>query len=536
MSSVSEKRKTFNYWDDSSESEYFHRLERKKKTKLVINDSNSPVNRKFRGSRATKINRINNCSDKDKLHTKSNLFRNRPSSSRSKVTVTKYNKVTNNEMSEHNSNTTDFVVRNICRKYRKQQAGQKLDTILNFKLYIIKIIEKSKHIFSTFKSQLNHFGLNYVKNEIETLEDAENIIFIINCILGEAKKELTQRQQELYRMYFQQKTRYKSKRLTLNAQNKQCVNTKNLQSQFESCSESDSNNDSRFQNMYNKVSVTASKIPIDKSDSLKSKEPISQQPNTKNQVKLTLEGNCISTAQNDDSILSNSNESIEHVLHNLKEINLIKKPSNTSVVDSKTTKSNTPNVKTLKQKLKKTTEHVATVQQDSYRSTRAKRNTPTRPTLDYNSDVSSTCSTIAWWSFRNDNVQQNGRDENDLIDTDIAQRENRSTSPILCTNVFDDILQNSNDEGVDYARIEERTPTTRSKSEHLNSEKQFIVPTVNISSMKGKSKPIQSLNTLDIISKQKLTEKEKILDKKLLMKCQVLIDKFKLSNIETSQK
>nr|XP_033322613.1 formin-J-like [Megalopta genalis] len=79
---------------------------------------------------------------------------------------------------------------------------------LNFNPCISKVIEELKRILSNFIMQINNLHLKHLGNEVLNQGDAEDMVFIIGCIISKLKEELCDQENVLTKSYLQQTLKY----------------------------------------------------------------------------------------------------------------------------------------------------------------------------------------------------------------------------------------------------------------------------------------------------------------------------------------
>ncbi|CAL7944440.1 unnamed protein product [Xylocopa violacea] len=109
---------------------------------------------------------------------------------------------------------------------------EKEETVYNSKLSVMARMEELIHTFSKFEQQIKRFMSMFAKNNFMTSQDAEDAMFVSNCIVNKAKEELTEHQR-LMTYYTQQCMKHKCKYII---QSKQCASTNNVQTHNDTCS------------------------------------------------------------------------------------------------------------------------------------------------------------------------------------------------------------------------------------------------------------------------------------------------------------
>lgn len=406
-------------------------------------------------------------------------------------------------------------------KQSKPESKKNQEAVPNIRHHVMKMMKELKYILSKFKLKVEHLQLKCVQDGT-VRQDGKDIMFSYNSIIKKLKEELTVQQQSSMGPY------------------RRCGETAaDTRSSSETCSAS-----------YKRPNVT--KI---------------SKPGAKNNVnERPVEANCTSavTVVKNVNPTSKDDESLTSILSRLKDINVVKAPSRTSVAGSINT---VPNLEVLHRAYRNMAERRDRSKQDSLRNSRVKqKGLPT----NYDSDVNSTCSTVAY-PARNANVQINnyrggliraGADKNVARSTDVPNRDvsNRDIlkSPISddslvdgevsdeipLTNVYssdldDTIIIPRNDIrnlkhwSKDHIPAQGKTALTSSNSENIRSKQpsEFVVPDVNNLSTKYRSHHVAISNREDSVPEGKPTEQNQYstpVDEKLRMNCEVVIEKFKI--------
>ncbi|XP_076288425.1 uncharacterized protein LOC143212955 [Lasioglossum baleicum] len=122
-----------------------------------------------------------------------------------------------------------------AREKNNSRQDERIDEVAkNYKSDIMKIIGQINHTLSKFKMKMHRLELDHLKNEIVNQYHAEHILFIIGCNIRKLKKELKGQEELLTMFCHRQSVQPKSKKLPFYKFGKLNPNNKdNSQSQSE---------------------------------------------------------------------------------------------------------------------------------------------------------------------------------------------------------------------------------------------------------------------------------------------------------------
>ncbi|XP_076671718.1 uncharacterized protein LOC143370459 isoform X2 [Andrena cerasifolii] len=495
---------------ESSDSESSTTLYRKKQCKrIIVGQSNvkkicySSTN-EGDNSGPKFINRNNNLSNDKEYSDRKNKVEGMESSWK-----------IDNGTSANKQDASNSVVTSNPLEQNKQGNKKNQKAVANIRIRITKMTEELKYILSKFKLKVEQLQLRCMQDETVMGQDGKSITCAYNSIIKKLQKELAVQQQISVAPYHR------------------CDETA---AQTESSSEIFSAN-------YKRPKVTK----------------ISKPDVNINVNKQPVETNCTSAVEveKNNNTKSKSDETLTGLLNRLKEINVIKKSSRTSVAGSISTVHSTPNLEVLNRAYKKIVERQDTSKQDSSRNgcVKEKGLLP-----NYDSDVNSTCSTVAIYPRRKGNVQINNyqgglipADANkDVSSTDISTSSISDVSSgngemsdeISLTNLYSSdsegtIIISNNEIRKSKHRSEDRIPakgktvltSPNSKNSGSKQRSEFVVPDINNLSTKYQSYRVAISNRANSVPECKPTEQNQYntrVDEKLRMNCKVMIEKLRI--------
>ncbi|XP_054004076.1 uncharacterized protein LOC128889988 isoform X2 [Hylaeus anthracinus] len=435
----------------------------------------------------------------------------------------RYKRIIVNDSRSDEFSVIDSVASSSPKKRNQQPAAP------NFKPSINKVIEGFKQIFVKFTLQLNKLQLEDLKNEIITEENAENIIFIISCIISKMKEELTNHEQKLNNEYFQQSMTNNCKITVLNSLSRRSSNTEYLQPHTKSSSESDSTYTNIISTRRSKTSLTLSENLRHNSDFLKSKDTTLSRLDTRNDIGESSKENSTFPIKVHNNNSSSSNlKDVQIVLHKLSDINVIKKSAKNPTIETKVTEGNVLNLEVLKSKLNEIKKNFPVIEKDLY------TNNFSEEKEDYSSDVDSTCSTVALGYSKKRSMHEDDKFK-DLTNTDIHRYNSRSKSPSvgLSTSLvqLDDTIQfynSDSDESLIMVVPDKSVPQIPKNKDVDHSQiKKATSPFSEISTLIAK---YPSISIVRSNSPRKSTSNENKIDRMLTMDCRVLVEKLVLPN------
>ncbi|XP_029053872.1 uncharacterized protein LOC114881297 isoform X3 [Osmia bicornis bicornis] len=133
---------------------------------------------------------------------KDSVIQNRENVSKPSSMKKQHNKsntveVTEDICNEKNYDDIDIIASCPIANIKEAKNEKEQDDHVDYKPYITKVLEDSKNRFTMFKSQITYLQEKFNKDEVVNLQDANNIIFVLTCIISKLKEELTDHQHNL---------------------------------------------------------------------------------------------------------------------------------------------------------------------------------------------------------------------------------------------------------------------------------------------------------------------------------------------------
>ncbi|XP_034183867.1 uncharacterized protein LOC117606018 isoform X2 [Osmia lignaria lignaria] len=133
---------------------------------------------------------------------KDSVIQNRENVSKPSSMKKQHNKsntveVTEDICNEKNYDDIDIIASSPMANTKEAKNEKEQDDHVDYKPYITKVLEDSKNRFTMFKSQITYLQEKFNKDEVVHLQDANNIIFMLTCIISKLKEELTDHQHNL---------------------------------------------------------------------------------------------------------------------------------------------------------------------------------------------------------------------------------------------------------------------------------------------------------------------------------------------------
>ncbi|KAK9309956.1 hypothetical protein QLX08_000581 [Tetragonisca angustula] len=435
------------------------------------------------------------------------------------------------------------------------QNGQEKQSVENFKPHIENVIEGLKYKFSKYKFHIRQIQSKYITGNIITLQNAEDIVFIFSSIISKLKEELAEQQKILENSYLKWAMKSNS-----NEQSSCSINNEDVEIENETSFNDDDmemmevslqkNNEIFSENTHRKQSSdTTKKLKKNVWESNKNTkfwQNIRSNNNRDNEISLKTKDSIVETNQtlitqvdNRNSLQSKRN--VLSVLSDLEDINVVKVPKTNSTVNRKNTRSISKG-ESLSQNVTKTLKQPVN----------SKQNESTKKEItDDNSDICSTCSTVALYSPQHKHILLSNVDKqtNKLInineDVNSDDSESFILEPAISNNEKSDsqeivIIPSNENNNFNIQHIEAKSncnsqivskvPVALSNNNDSVLQKQLnsVSYTNKSSNKKYQVSGIRSIYK-DINSNKKLINQigKNIVDKKLGLICQVVINKYK---------
>ncbi|XP_031838989.1 uncharacterized protein LOC116429795 [Nomia melanderi] len=477
----------------------------------------------------------------------SNLIESSKSKKQSLVDLPR-NNISQNDKTEimHNQeiqseNNVDGYTSNILENKVKFQKA------LNFKAFVVKIMNGLKRTLFKFILQMNHLQQKILKDEIVSQQDANNLVFIISCVLSKLREEINE----------------KEKNFTNLSKLEETIISTNLNkndSQLQNMVPSSFNNSHFFKKPFSIVKKTVG-------DNINHVESNCTQLNSndgkkKDNLPLRISITSTPTSQNcktDTSIWNN--QSFISILSRLKEITIIKKPVEKPIGNSKSTENNKMNMDIVNQKQINQypvrigspkiviADHTVTTKQASMKNKRTLNRTSSL-LLDcdnpINNNVNNKCSITNLYPVRSHHVQQSYKNKTSIINTDMNEdgrgsrslpSSNYSSDDQTVCNLQSTNLHHCNVHGaitIDHTNnFFNEHSTNKNSTENVQMDQEILSLSSNDSSIFSAYIIPTELNKLSKNYSRKMSlmtvnnNRNKI-DKKLLMTCKVLVEKHKI--------
>ena len=432
------------------------------------------------------------------------------------------------------------------------QNRQEKQSAENFKPHIENVIEGLKYKFSKYEFQISQVQSKYITGNIVTLQKAGDMVFIFSSIISKLKEELTEQQKILENSYLkwamesisneQSGCNINSKDMEIESE----INFNNNVLEMMEVSLQNSNSNEIFSNNTHRKQSSDTTKRFKKNFWESNKNTESQQnrsnKNRNNETPLEAKDSIVETSQTltIQTDKRNNLQSKEKVLSlsNLKD-NVLKVPQTNSTLN-KTNTSITSKKESLNQNVTDALEQPVNSKQNKSKK---------KEIIDNDSDICSTCSTVAVYRpehkrilLSNVDKQTINRDVNSddsesfifervISDDEIYSVSDSQDTVIVSSNKKSNFnIQHKKSKSNRNFQIASKTHVALSNDKDLILQKQLnSVPNTNKSSkQKYQVKPTYSTYK-DINSNKRPINQigNNIVDKKLGLICQVVIDKIK---------
>ncbi|KAK1118872.1 hypothetical protein K0M31_014643 [Melipona bicolor] len=437
-----------------------------------------------------------------------------------------------------------------------QNRQEKQKNVENFKPHIENVIEGLKYKFSKYNFHIRQIQSKYITGNIITLQNVENIMFIFSSIISKLKEELTEQQKILENCYLKWTMKF-----NLNEQSNCNINNEDMEIENESFNDDvlemmelsmQNSNETFSENTHRKQSSDTTKRleknVWENNKNTKFQQNIRNNNNRNNEIPLKTKDSIVETNQtlitqtdNKNKTVDKSKKNVLSVLSDLKDINIVKVPKTYSTVNKK----NISKRESLSQNITDTLKQPFN----------SKQNESTKKEIIDDSDICSTCSTVAFYSPQhkhillsnvdkqtnklvNINEDENSDDsESLLLEPTMSVNEicGKSEETVINKNCSSNRNGNFNIQHIETksnrnSQIVSKVPVALSNNKDPILQKQLnSVPCTNKSSNK-KYQVTHTCNTYkDIDSNKRLINQvgKNIVDKKLGLICQVVVDKYK---------
>lgn len=416
---------------------------------------------------------------------------------------------------QHNESNTAEVTEDICNEKnydgidiianppnantKKVQNKKEQDDRVNYKPYITKVLEKSKNRFTMFKSEITYFEEKFNKDEIVTLQDANNIMFMLTCICSKLKEELTEHQHNLMDAIIECRMQNSPNCFISSMHDERFLNNNNLQVQKKT--HNSFNSDKLINTSVSRKqalqTINNSRNILQPSD----KNLVPHINRKQNNIELaSKKNNCLTSIQIDEDNVTVQNDKFNSFIYDEE-----------TIIDGNE-RSLVENVSNMKSKLRLSEDkrkNRPIIRHDFFKNI-----LDTQKLMQLDSDVDSTCSTLDL--FFSDDVD---KPENNHIDTIDARDKTESHVSEVTLNA----VNNNNTPKKSLFRTNSIKTTILPHRPAINSKKLFSRTKKDMfsTSMSNENLMQDILNANDLNTNYR----SKYTDEKLQRNCRVLIEK-----------